>query len=127
VYPDLGVIATGSSSFDLRNRASDALTGRYIDFTLYPLSLGESYPPLPPEAIQPCGNLMRIICSAIYCCTDVPRNLYRGNPTFRKEQLTRLVESYLFKDIFTFERIQRSQAIVDLARALAYQIGNTGQ
>lgn len=35
-YTHLVVIATGSSSFDLRNRATGALTGRYLDFTLFP-------------------------------------------------------------------------------------------
>ena len=40
-YPDLMILATGSSSFDLRSRVSEALTGRYVDFFLYPLSLVE--------------------------------------------------------------------------------------
>jgi predicted AAA+ superfamily ATPase len=125
VYPDLGVIATGSSSFDLRNRVSDALTGRYIDFTLYPFSLGEVLTATPTgndPALQKsyADNLLGdLLLYGMY-----PEIYTEGNPTFRKEQLTRLVESYLFKDIFTFERIQRSQAIVDLTRALAYQIGN---
>jgi len=39
--PELIILVTGSSSFELRNRMSDALTGRYIDFRLYPFSLGE--------------------------------------------------------------------------------------
>ena len=39
--PDIRVIATGSSSFELKNKVSDALTGRYVDFYLYPLSLRE--------------------------------------------------------------------------------------
>jgi len=35
-FPAVHVLATGSSSFDLKNKVSDPLTGRYIDFTLYP-------------------------------------------------------------------------------------------
>lgn len=38
--------------------------------------------------------------------------------------LSKLVESYLFKDILAYQRVRHSQAIVDLARALAYQIGS---
>src|SRR5258708_2838555 len=40
-FPNVKVLATGSSSFDLKNKLSDPLTGRYIDFTLYPFSFTE--------------------------------------------------------------------------------------
>ncbi|MGI8583982.1 MAG: AAA family ATPase, partial [Chitinophagaceae bacterium] len=36
--PGLTVLATGSSSFDLLNKAGEPLTGRQIQFNLYPLS-----------------------------------------------------------------------------------------
>ncbi|MEK7517162.1 MAG: DUF4143 domain-containing protein, partial [Patescibacteria group bacterium] len=38
--------------------------------------------------------------------------------------LDKIVESYLFKDILTFQRVKNSQAIKDLTKALAYQIGS---
>ena len=41
LFPQVSIIVTGSSSFDLKNKLSDALTGRYIDFYLPPLSIGE--------------------------------------------------------------------------------------
>ena len=40
-FPKVRVLATGSSSFDLKNKLSDPLTGRYFDFMFYPLSLTE--------------------------------------------------------------------------------------
>ena len=40
-FKDMRVLATGSSSFELKNSLSDALTGRYLDFELTPLSLSE--------------------------------------------------------------------------------------
>jgi predicted AAA+ superfamily ATPase len=40
-YPDIQVIATGSSSFDLANKINEPLTGRSFEFTLFPLSLEE--------------------------------------------------------------------------------------
>jgi uncharacterized protein len=40
-FPDIQIIATGSSSFELLNRASEPLTGRSREFMLYPLSLQE--------------------------------------------------------------------------------------
>src|SRR3989338_6429794 len=37
-YPNLQIIATGSSSFDLSNKIEEPLTGRKFEFFLYPLS-----------------------------------------------------------------------------------------
>ena len=42
--PKVGVLATGSSSLDLKNKLADPLTGRFFDFTLYPLSVAEVSP-----------------------------------------------------------------------------------
>ena len=39
--PEVKVIATGSSSFELANKVSEPLTGRNLKFQLFPLSLGE--------------------------------------------------------------------------------------
>jgi predicted AAA+ superfamily ATPase len=40
-YPELQVIATGSSSFELSNTVTEPLTGRKREFHLYPLSVAE--------------------------------------------------------------------------------------
>src|SRR3989344_5786808 len=40
-YTDVQIIATGSSSFDLANKLSEPLTGRVLEFILYPFSLHE--------------------------------------------------------------------------------------
>ena len=39
--PDVQLIATGSSSFELANRLNEPLTGRKWEYRLYPLSFGE--------------------------------------------------------------------------------------
>ena len=39
--PELKIIATGSSSFELANKISEPLTGRTWTFTLYPISVLE--------------------------------------------------------------------------------------
>jgi len=125
LYPELFVLVTGSSSFELRNRMSDALTGRYIDFRLYPFSLG--------EVLQGSGVLDDLALrkpTANALLSDILRyGLYpeiylEANPSTKQLLLSKLVESYLFKDILSFQRVRYSQTIIDLARALAYQIGN---
>ena len=40
-YPEVQIIATGSSSFDLANKIKEPLTGRALEFILPPLSLAE--------------------------------------------------------------------------------------
>ena len=40
-FPDVQVIATGSSAFELSNTISEPLTGRKAEFHLYPLSVEE--------------------------------------------------------------------------------------
>jgi len=52
-----------------------------------------------------------------------PEVYLQNQPDLRRLMLSKITESYLFKDILAFSRIRNSQAIQDLTRALAYQIG----
>ena len=40
-FPEIQIIATGSSSFELSNKINEPLTGRSIEFKLYPISYSE--------------------------------------------------------------------------------------
>jgi uncharacterized protein len=124
-YPGLKILVTGSSSFEMRNRLTDALTGRYLDFILYPVSLmetlmhagvGEDSALIKPSADVLLSDILRY---GLY-----PEIYLEPKPALKQSLLDRLVESYLFKDILAFQRVRYSQKIVDLARALAYQIGS---
>ena len=116
-FPEVWVLATGSSSFDLKNKLSDPLTGRYLDFTLYPFSFtevlgaGQSFG---ADALLP-----QVMIYGLY-----PDIYLETNPYQKQILLDKIVESYLFKDILSFQRVKNSQAIKDLTRALAYQIGS---
>lgn len=124
-FPGVRVLATGSSSFDLKNKLSDPLTGRYLDFTLYPLSFTESLQTggeIGNEALlknQADALLPQVILYGLY-----PEVYLSNTPEQKQALLERIVESYLFKDILTFQRVKNSQAIKDLTKALAYQIGS---
>ena len=41
--PDVQVIATGSSAFELRNRLNEPLTGRKFEYQMFPISTAEIY------------------------------------------------------------------------------------
>ncbi len=125
LYPQLMILVTGSSSYDLRNQLNDALTGRYIDFLLHPLSFLEVIENSPggkdPALLRPIADVLLpdVLRFGLY-----PEIFLEPNPATKQLLLSKIVESYLFKDILAYQRIRYSQAIIDLARALAYQIGS---
>ena len=122
-FPDVRVLATGSSSFDLKNKLSDPLTGRYLDFTLYPFSFTEVLQAGSDNEVllknQADALLPQVMLYGLY------PEVYLSNTLEQKQALLeRIVDSYLFKDILTFQRVKNSQAIKDLTKPLAYQIGS---
>lgn len=122
--PSIKIVATGSSSFNLKNKLSDALTGRYIDYTLYPLSSVEVLSGIkksPNQVLlkkQADAILEEVMLSGLY------PEIYLAREHEDKElYLEKVIESYLFKDILTFQKIRHPQVIRELTQALAYQIG----
>lgn len=123
--PKTRIIATGSSSFELKNALSDALTGRYIDFTLHPLSFDEisnyqEFSDNPVLRKQQAESLL----STLLLYGSYPEIYLASTPAIKRQTLLRLVESYLFRDILGFAKVRFSRTIVNLARALAYQLGS---
>lgn len=122
-FPKVRVLATGSSSFDLKNKLSDPLTGRYLDFTLYPFSFTEVLQTGSDNEVllknQADALLPQVMLYGLY-----PEVYLESTPEKKEALLERIVESYLFKDILSFQRVRNHQAIRDLTRALAYQIGS---
>ena len=113
--PAVQVIASGSSSFELSNRANEPLTGRKYEFILYPLSFA--------EMVRHKGYLdeYRIIEHRMvygYCPEII---ISEG----QEEPLLRLLSgSYLYKDLLLLEQIKRPKLIEKILRALALQIGS---
>jgi predicted AAA+ superfamily ATPase len=109
------LIATGSSSFDLANKINEPLTGRKWEFRLLPFSF--------QELSAHFGQLEehRLLHH---------RLIYGGypevinNPGDEEAILKHLVDSYMFKDILTWERIKKSDRMERLVQALAFQIGH---
>ncbi len=113
--PSIQLIASGSSAFELANKVNEPLTGRKFEYHLYPFSF--------EEMVEHHGfteeNKM------------LPHRLVYGyypeivTSTGReKELLHQLTDSYLYKDILMWERIQKPGKLLKLLQALAYQLGN---
>jgi len=105
------ILVTGSSSFELKNKLSDSLAGRYLDFILYPFSFAEVK-----------EDILKIEKTIIYGL--YPEVFLIKKNTDKILFLNTLIESYLFKDILSFQKIRNSQALKDLLTAVAYQIGS---
>ena len=115
--PELTIIATGSSSFDLLNKTGDPLTGRQYQFHLYPLAQMEIKEQ--ETYIETTQNLdERLIFGSYPELLRLPTYQEKG------EYLLQLIQSYLLKDILAFEGIRNSDKIVRLLRLIAFQMGN---
>ncbi len=113
-YPDLQIIATGSSSFDLANKIKEPLTGRAIEYSLYPLSLEEITQGV--REIQGVSPFEPYLLYGTY-----PESVTKSNP---KEIITDIARNYLYKDVLLFQAIRKSELLEKLLTALALQIGS---
>ena len=113
--PNVQLIATGSSAFELSNRVNEPLTGRKWEFQLFPLSFAEM---VQHHGLLEEKRLLRHRLLYGYY-PDVVVN--EGN---EKRILKQLSESYLYKDILQWEGIQKPDRLLTLLKALAFQIGS---
>lgn len=114
--PEIKIIITGSSAFDLSNYIGEPLTGRQNIFKLFPLSEKEYYQiEIPPERRD------RLEERLIY--GNYPELTQINNREKKAAYLRELVNSYLLRDILTFDNIKHSAKILNLLRLIAFQIG----
>lgn len=113
--PDMQIIATGSSSFDLANRISESLTGRKYEFFLFPFSLEEI------EASSSALETKRMI-DDLLIHGSYP--MIHIDTRERVARLKELIGGYLFHDILTYETLRRPELLERILKALALQIGS---
>ncbi len=113
-YPDLQVIATGSSSFELSNTISEPLTGRKTEFHLYPLSAAEL---LAQETPLESGRLLeRRLRYGMY-----PGVVVADDPA---ETMLEIAASYLYRDVLEYQSVKSPDLLRRLLQALALRVGN---
>lgn len=113
--PDVQLVATGSSSFDLANKVNEPLTGRKWEYKMFPLSFAEMV--AHHGLIEEKRLLPHRLIYGYY--PDVVTSL--GN---EKEILKQLSDSYLYKDILMWEQIKKPDKLLKLLQALAFQVGS---
>jgi uncharacterized protein len=114
-YPDIQLIATGSSAFELKNRTNESLTGRKIEYFLYPISYEEM-------AINHSELIEKRLLNTRLVFGSYPEIINQNeNPI---DYLKSLIDSYLFKDILMLDAIKKPEKLVNLLQALAFQVGS---
>jgi len=113
--PEVQLLASGSSSFELMNRTAESLTGRKFEYWLMPFSFAE---------LSSSQGLVAEIASR------ETRLLYGSypdvlaHPADAPRHLREVVSSYLFKDIFALDGLRKTSLLEKLVTALALQIGS---
>ena len=116
-HPELDIIATGSSSFDLAGKVKEPLTGRAYEFMLTPLSLIEiknyfGYSDLQLQTLLP--RLLRLGSYPGIVLTDDGR---------ADEEIVSLANNYVYKDSLELAELRQRQLLPRLLQALALHIG----
>lgn len=137
--PDVKLIVTGSSSFRIKNKTSESLAGRKVDYHLFPLTFSEylkqkeirletDFPVLDQWKVN---GFLPLEKAYLFDLPGVLENvltfgLYPALVSSPNDRLylQNLVESVVFKDLFDLSLIENRAAAIDLLRLLAYQIGS---
>lgn len=114
-FPDVQLLVTGSSSLELLSDINEPLTGRKLEYRLFPISTAElisSYGYMQAKEMLELrliyGSYPDIIC----------------HPDMARELIVNLAGSYLYKDVLEMESVRRPVLLDKLMVALALQIGS---
>lgn len=114
--PDVNIIASGSSSFELSGKVQEPATGRNLPYYLFPLSYHEIEKHYPSTDIN--FYLEQMLRFGSY-----PEIFHYSSTDEKIHYLQTLTDDYLYKDILDFERVKQSKKLRELLIALSLQIG----
>jgi hypothetical protein len=134
--PEYKLIITGSSAFDIKNKASESLAGRKVDYHLYPLSLSEYLVQCGLEKTlsframenllkrEKPGEIFRSYDHRSVLNNVLVYGLYPAMQSHPSDSvyLTNLIDSVVFKDLVELSLLENKSAALSLLKLLAYQI-----
>lgn len=115
--PNITVVATGSSSFDLTNRVGEPLVGRSHTFKLYPISQHELS--ARETLLETRASLPQRLVYGSY-----PELWQMQSDTEKEAYLKSIVSSYLLKDILSYADVKGADVLYKLLQLLAWQTGS---
>jgi predicted AAA+ superfamily ATPase len=114
-YPEIQVIASGSSAFELADKTKESMMGRKLELQLFPFSYAEMVHHT--NFIEETRLVPHRLVFGYY--PEVVTNLGR-----EEKILNDLVEGFLYKDILNLDGIKKSVTLQKLVQMLAYRIGS---
>lgn len=114
-FPQIQVIASGSSAFELADKTKESMVGRKEEIQVFPLSFSE----------------MVHHTSFIEESRMLPHRLVFGyypevvcNPGKEEKILNDLIDGFLYKDILNLEGVKKASTLQRLVQMLAFRIGS---
>ena len=111
------VIVSGSSSFDLLNKAGEPLVGRSTQFHLTPFSQKEI-----AQSETVLDTRQNLELRLIY--GSYPEVVTMASSEHKADYLKDIVNAYLLKDILAIDGLKNSGKMKELLRLIAFQLGN---
>lgn len=114
--PDLRVIATGSSSFELAGQVGEPLTGRKRTLELFPIAQCEMLSQMNRQELR--EGLEDSLVFGSY-----PEVITARTRQEKIDLLDEIVGSYLLRDILSLNGVKASRTLLELLQLIALQVG----
>lgn len=134
--PYIQLIVTGSSALHIKNKSSESMAGRKLEYHLFPLTFSEylvqkgisahmdytilnnimSNKQIEVKIFSPGDLLNHVLIYGLY-----PEVIHLAEP---RQYLLELADSSIFKDIIELNLIENRSKAKELLKLLAYQIGS---
>ena len=125
----LKLIVSGSSSFEIKKKFKDSLSGRTVDFEVYNLSFeefllfkGYRFLPSPAYTEKKLGEL-KAFYEEYVLFGGYPKVVLAGNVKIKEKYLQQIIDTYIKKDIRDLADIKDISKFNRLVEALASQSG----
>lgn len=129
-YPDVKIIVSGSSSFEIKKKFKESLAGRTINFELYPLDFeeflefkGKTYV-LKKDNMTQINNELKELFEEYNFFGGYPKIVLEKNGENKKLMLSQIIQTYVKKDIRDLGNIRDTHSFNKLLEILASQSGN---
>lgn len=113
-FPNVQIIATGSSSFELSDKVKESMVGRALTVTLLPFSAEELAPTQKDRLLFDFTRHLQLGSYPSVILSDDIR---------ARDLLQTITESYLYKDILSLAEARNPEVLRKLLTALSLQVG----
>lgn len=115
--PDLRILVTGSSSFELASSVSEPLTGRAWTYELYPIACSEL------RSVWNTYEMKEQLYDRLRWGSYPELFSLKGEDA-KQDYLRGLVSNYLYKDVLALGGMKNPDKIHNLLKLIAFQIGS---